>query len=95
MSKADYVRSALRGGNFDRHACHWPGCDRIVPPAVWGCKPHWYRLPADLRRRIWRAFQPGQENTKTPSAEYVAVARETQDWIVANYPPQTQGVLEL
>lgn len=93
--KADYVRSALRGGNYGHHGCHWPGCDRQVPPAAWGCKPHWYKLPVDLRRRIWRTFRPGQEQTKTPSAEYVKVAREVQDWITANHPPAHQGALEL
>jgi hypothetical protein len=93
--KADYVRGAIRGGEFRGHHCHWPGCDKLVAPAAWGCKPHWYKLPPDLRRRIWRAFRPGQEQTKTPSPEYVAVARETQEWIAANHPPAQQGALEL
>lgn len=95
MSKADYVRSALRGGSHRHHECHWPGCDRQVPPAAWGCQTHWYKLPKALRTRIWKAFRPGQEKTKTPSAEYIAVAREAQDWIAAHYPPQEQGALEL
>lgn len=99
MSKAAYVRSALAGGNFDRHHCHWPGCERIVPPAAWGCKPHWYKLPEAIRQRIWRAFRPGQEKSKTPSAEYIAAAREAQDWIAANAAPEppkpTQGALSL
>jgi hypothetical protein len=44
-------------------------------------------LPADIRTRIWRTFRPGQEQTKTPSREYVEAARAAQDWIAANYPP--------
>lgn len=79
-AKADYVRDRMRGPSGG-HACHWPGCERKVPAAVWGCREHWYSLPLDLRRKIWAAFKPGQEETKTPSREYVAVAREVQEWI--------------
>lgn len=94
MSKADYVRSEAAGDGGDhRHTCHWPGCEKVVPPAMWGCKKHWYRLPQHIRSRIWNAFRPGQEKSKTPSAEYVAAAREAQDWIKqyeeARKPQQT------
>lgn len=79
--KADHVRAAqqVRG-----HTCHWPGCERQVPPAMWGCRTHWYRLPMTLRNRIWRTYRIDQEDTRTPSREYVAVAREVQEWINAN-----------
>lgn len=76
--KADYVRRQKQSGG---HHCHWPGCKRPVPPAMWGCRKHWYALPAALRTKIWRVYQPGQEITKTPSPEYVEVAREVQNWI--------------
>jgi hypothetical protein len=76
--KADYVR---RQPQSRSHECHWPGCSRQVPPAMWGCKTHWYALPQSLRTRVWRAYVPGQEITGTPSPEYVQVAREVQEWI--------------
>lgn len=78
MNKYDHVRQAppSRG-----HTCHWPGCDQQVPPAMWGCRSHWFRLPKKLRNKIWLAYRAGQEITKTPSAQYVAAAREVQDWI--------------
>ncbi len=77
--KADYVRNA---SNTDlSHHCHWPGCQRQVKPAVWGCREHWYKLPLALRNKIWAAYKPGQEETKTPSQRYVEVAREVQEWI--------------
>lgn len=79
--KADYVQQ--QGQTRDHH-CHWPGCTRQVPPAVWGCKAHWFKLPQHLRDRIWRAFRPGQERDMRPSAEYLTVAREVQDWIARN-----------
>ncbi|MDR6887834.1 MULTISPECIES: zinc-finger-containing protein [Variovorax] len=64
-----------------RHTCHWPGCSRAVPPAMWGCSPHWFTLPKALRDDIWRTYRPGQEITKTPSEAYVAAARAVQQWI--------------
>lgn len=78
--KANYVRARL-GANHRDHACHWPGCTQQVHPAQWGCKPHWFTLPPGLRKRIWKAFDPGQEIRGTPSPEYVAVARDVQTWI--------------
>lgn len=66
------------------HTCHWPGCSRQVPPAMWGCAEHWRRLPAALRARIWRTYRPGQEINLTPSKEYVEAATAVRDWILAN-----------
>ena len=64
-----------------KHTCHWPGCPKEVPPAMWGCKPHWFALPKHLRDRIWATYRPGQEITKTPSPAYLEAAREIQAWI--------------
>lgn len=64
------------------HGCHWPRCKRAVPPKMWGCKEHWFTLPKRLRDKVWAAYAPGQEVTKTPSASYVNVAHEVQAWIV-------------
>jgi hypothetical protein len=77
-TKADYVRSQ---GQTRKHHCHWPGCSQQVPPAMWGCKGHWFRLPAILRARIWSTYKPGQEVNGTPSADYLEAARQVQAWI--------------
>jgi hypothetical protein len=82
-SKADYVR---RQGQTRDHHCHWPGCTKQVPPAMWGCKAHWFKLPKALRDRIWATFQPGQEIAGKPSAEYLEAARAVRDWIVQQTP---------
>lgn len=66
-----------------RHTCHWPDCEKEVPPAMWGCRAHWFRLPKRLRDAIWREYVPGQEITKTPSDGYMEVALEVQRWIKA------------
>ncbi len=78
--KADYVRHQPQ---TRKHHCHWPGCDKQVPPAMWGCKTHWFRLPQTLRNKIWRTYQPEQEIDMTPSAEYLIVAQEVQAWIAS------------
>lgn len=91
IGKAAYV---LGEGQAREHHCHWPGCERQVPPAMWGCLPHWRQLPKALQDKIWRAFQPGQEKTMTPSRSYVDAAREVQAWILEHHPPKPkQGKL--
>lgn len=78
MSKADYV--LRQPGDDGRHHCHWPGCTRRVKPAMWGCREHWYSLPHEIRTRIWRAYEPGQEISKSPSREYLEAARAAREW---------------
>ena len=80
-AKVAHVKQA---GQTRGHTCHWPGCHKQVPPAMWGCATHWYKLPTHLRDRIWRSYQVGQETTLTPSREYVAAARDVQAWIAAS-----------
>ena len=55
-----------------------------MPPKLWGCKAHWFALPAGLRAKVWATYRPGQEITKTPSAAYIAVAKQVQEWITTN-----------
>jgi hypothetical protein len=65
------------------HTCHWPGCTTPVPPSMWGCKRHWFKLPLRLRNRIWATYRAGQEIDKRPSLEYMGAAKDVQDWIAA------------
>lgn len=64
--------------------CHWPDCQTIVAPRLWGCVSHGYRLPLRLRVALKNAYRSGQEIDKNPSSEYCAIAREIQEWINAN-----------
>lgn len=84
--KVKYVLAEAKKPVKEQHHCHWPGCDAIVPPAMWGCRTHWFRLPMKLRNAIWFAYKPGQEITKTPSKEYVKAARAVLEWIYDRYP---------
>lgn len=64
-----------------RHICHWDGCEKECPPAMWGCKVHWFTLPKFLRDHVWAAYRPGQEIIKDPSDKYLVVAWMVQLWI--------------
>jgi hypothetical protein len=77
-TKAEYVMGQKQTRD---HRCHWPGCEKNVPPAMWGCRTHWFKLPATLRAKVWAAYRPGQEINMTPSAAYLQVANEVQAWI--------------
>jgi hypothetical protein len=78
VDKFKYVKAQ---GQNRKHHCHWPGCNTQVPPAMWGCKKHWFALPMNLRNKIWAAYVPGQEIDRTPSPAYIEAAKEVQDWI--------------
>ena len=79
--KVGYVKSQPQ---TRQHGCHWPGCPKQCPPAMWGCKQHWFSLPKNLRDQIWVTYEPGQEVALTPSEEYLVVAQRVQDWILEN-----------
>jgi hypothetical protein len=77
---------------MSKHTCHWPGCSKEVPPAMWGCRQHWFTLPGHLRQKIWATYRPGQEITKTPSESYIAATREVRQWIEAKLREKNGGV---
>ena len=92
--KVEYVQQATNQDG--KHHCHWLGCTKRVPPAMWGCKPHWFTLPKRLRDRIWQAYQPGQEISKTPSRDYIEAARAAQEWLLdQQISAPAQGSLSL
>lgn len=66
------------------HRCHWPKCPVEVPPKMFACKPHWMQLPQEIRDKIWAAYRPGQEKTKTPSQAYLQAAMDALRWIRGN-----------
>lgn len=75
------------------HTCHWTNCSKRVPPSMWGCKEHWFTLPKFLRDQVWKAYVPGQEITKTPSLQYVLVAKLVELWIL-NFEATGEGLTE-
>ncbi len=67
-----------------KHTCHFPTCKTECPPAMWGCKKHWFKLPKRLRDQIWATYVPGQEDRKDPTPAYLDVADEVQRWCLQN-----------
>lgn len=57
------------------HTCHAEGCDKVVPPRLLMCAPHWRRVPRVLQGAVWAAYVPGQESRKDPTGEYLEAAR--------------------
>lgn len=39
--------------------CPHPDCDRSIQTGLFACRPHWFVLPAELRRRVWAAYRSG------------------------------------
>lgn len=39
------------------HRCFWPGCGEQLPLHLFGCKPHWFKLPKALRDTIWKEYR--------------------------------------
>lgn len=56
------------------HHCHATDCEKRVPPEMFMCRTHWFRLPKDLRDRIWATYRVGQCDDMNPSKEYLLVA---------------------
>lgn len=66
----------------EQHACNWPTCPKRVPVDMWGCRDHWFRLPPEIRRRIWKEYDPNDRL----SPVYLAAFNEAQEWIKQNHP---------
>jgi hypothetical protein len=39
------------------------------------CRRHWYMVPAEIRRGVWRCYRPGQEIRKRISPAYLQSVR--------------------
>ena len=72
------------------HHCHFPNCRKSVPPKMWGCREHWFMLPAAMRAAIWRHYRPGQEIDKKPSAVYIDTVLKVRTWIHASLQEEVQ-----
>lgn len=77
---------------MSEHRCHAAGCTAVVPPAMLMCRMHWFMVPKPLRQAVWRLYRRGQEVTKDPTPDYLAVARAAID-AVAQREGRTQGAL--
>lgn len=60
------------------HTCHAIACDTPVPPAMFMCKPHWFRVPLALRNRVWAEYNKGitKAYCEVAKAALIAVAEK-------------------
>jgi hypothetical protein len=65
------------------HGCHAAGCTKKVPPRLFACRAHWFRLPAVVRAAVLREYRPGQENDKKPTVAYMAVQQYAVAYLAA------------
>jgi len=63
------------------HTCHAEGCSVEVPPKLFMCKRHWFKLPKKLRDAVWAVYVPGQEIRKDPTARYLIVQAYAVAWV--------------
>lgn len=81
---AETTSAAPKTKDDGKRACRWPGCKKRVEPRMWGCRTHWFALPANLRNDILAAYQPGQEDDLTlVSKDWVTADRQARNWIDA------------
>lgn len=63
------------------HTCHAKGCKVEVPPKMLMCRRHWRMVPRAMQAEVWAVYVPGQEISKTPTREYLKVARKVIDHV--------------
>jgi len=76
---------------MSEHFCHAKACKVIVPPKRLMCKRHWFKVPENLRRKVWREYRPGQEADKEPTAAYLEAARRAIAAVQAKEKRQSQS----
>lgn len=58
------------------HHCHATDCKTPVPPEMFMCRMHWYKVPYNQRQAVWRAYRVGQCDDMNPNQDYCLAARE-------------------
>ena len=67
------------------HYCHAIACKTKVPPAMLMCRKHWYKVPYELRVRVWQLYVRGQEVRKDPTPAYIKAASEAIQAVERSY----------
>lgn len=57
------------------HHCHATNCQTPVPPEMFMCRKHWYKVPKSIRAKIWKTYRDGQCDDMEPSKEYCETAK--------------------
>lgn len=65
------------------HHCHATGCKVQVPPEMFMCRKHWFKLPVVFRREIYKTYRNGQCDDWEVSKEYCDAAIAAVKYIAA------------
>jgi hypothetical protein len=76
------------------HYCHARGCFVPVRPSLLMCAPHWRMVPREVQQKVLRTYRRGQEQTKTPSREYIAAALEAVNCVARAEKQAVQVALD-
>ncbi len=63
-----------------RQRCRHPECDRAATQAGWGCRQHHFKLPPDLRDRLYRAATAELGADRRLGPGWQCVADEADRW---------------
>lgn len=66
-------------------------CGRKASQASWGCRHHFFKLPPDIRNRLWRADRDERAcGAGVRGRAWRVVDEEAQDWLAeqAAKPPR-------
>lgn len=74
------------------HTCHAEGCTVPVSPTMLMCGKHWFQVPKNLQREVWRHYRPGQEEDKCPSPEYLKASRAAIDSLKPKPEPSSTEI---
>jgi len=53
------------------HTCHAIGCNTLIPPKLFMCKPCWSEISRADQTLVYDLYVPGQEIRKDPSVAYI------------------------
>lgn len=76
------------------HTCHAIGCSAVIPPRLFMCREHWYKLPYHYRKEVFRYYKAGQEVSKNPSRKYIQAASAAIAWLNKKTKRESNGQAE-
>jgi hypothetical protein len=63
------------------HYCPIPGCKRKICRPLLMCRDHWYQVPLDVRRAVWRLYDraPGSDAHRAAVSAAIAAVQARDD----------------
>lgn len=78
------------------HRCYAAGCTRTVPAQLLMCARHWRLVPKAIQKRVWAAYQNGQEQPAgpAPTGEYWAAVKAAVEAVIAAEGKAAAGLFD-